>query len=122
AALELFRSQHLEHAALFEGTTTKLGGQAFTKANPAVMSMLDPAIKAMKDEKTAVALAQQLESMTAATYFAVVGAFNDKTLDQSIMSVAGVEARHLAFLGGIQAVPNPLQTTDGAIPAGTGVS
>lgn len=131
-AAKLFRDQHMEHAALFEGATTKLGGQAFTKANPAVLAALDPTIKALKDEKGVVQLAHDLEAAAAATYFSTAGAFNDKTLNKAAMSVGGVEARHVAILSGVlttafstktdQVPADGFQKKDGAVAAGTGVS
>ncbi len=132
-AAKLFRDQHLEHAALFEGATTKMGGQAFTTANPAVLAALDPAIKALKDEKGVVQLAHDLEKAAAATYFSTVGAFTDKTLNKAAMSVGGVEARHVSVLAGVlsaapfntktdQVPQDGFQKKDGAVAAGTGVS
>ena len=132
-AAKLFRDQHTEHAGLFEGATTKLGGQAFTKANPAVLAMLDPTIKALKDEKGVVQLAHDLEKVAAATYFSTAGAFKDATLNKAAMSVGGVEARHVAILAGVlsgapfntktdQVPTGGFQTKDGAVAAGTGVS
>lgn len=134
-AAKLFRDQHMEHAALFEGATTQKGGQAFTKANPAVLAQLDPTIKALKDEKGVVQLAYDLEKVAAATYFSTVGAFEDKALNKAAMSVGGVEARHVAILATVlqtaftvpaaTAAQYPsagFQTKDGAVAAGTGVA
>ncbi|MEW6155279.1 MAG: ferritin-like domain-containing protein [Actinomycetota bacterium] len=131
-AAKLFRDQHLEHAALFEGATTAMGGQAFTTANPAVLAQLDPAIKALRDEKGVVQLAHDLEKAAAATYFSTVGAFEDASLNKAAMSVGGVEARHVAVLAGVlttafstptdQVPGGGFQTKDGAVAAGVGVS
>jgi hypothetical protein len=123
-AAKLFQSQHREHAALFQGATKKLGGEAMEKANPVVLQSLQGPIAALKDETGVLQLALMLEQAAAATYQSTVGAFKDTTLNQAAMSVGGVEARHVAVLSSVlkqPAAPKAFQTTDGAVAAGTGV-
>ncbi|HEX7276962.1 MAG TPA: ferritin-like domain-containing protein [Acidimicrobiales bacterium] len=129
-AAKLFREQHLEHALLFEGATEATApGQAFRDPNPAVAAMLQSRVDALRTERDVIKLAYDVESVAAATYFSTVGAFDDKNLNVSVMSVGGVEARHVAILGGVlMASDSPayptsgFQTADGAVKAGTGVS
>lgn len=129
-AAKLFREQHLEHAMLFEGATeAKAPGQAFRDPNPAVAEMLQPRVDALGSETQVIQLAYDVEAAAAATYFSTVGAFEDANLNTSAMSVGGVEARHVAILGGVlmseespSVPPSGFQTADGAVAAGTGVS
>lgn len=123
-AAKLFQSHHMEHAAFFEAATTAAGGEAFTEANAAVLAALQPTIDALMDEKGVLMLALDLERAAAATYQASVGTVMDVTLNKALMSVGGVEARHAAVIAGVlaeAAVPLSFGTTEGAVPAGTGV-
>ncbi len=123
-AAKLFQSQHKEHSALFQAATKNAGGDPFTKPNPTVLAALQPTIKALTDETGIVKLAFSLETAAAETYQSNVGMFMDLTLNQAIMSVGGVEARHAAVLATVLA-QNPIaqafQAIDMAVKAGTGV-
>jgi hypothetical protein len=124
-AAKLFQSQHKEHAQLFIGATTKAGGTPFTKPNPAVLASLQPTIKALKTEMDVVQLAYNLEVAAAETYQSNVGTFTDLTLNKAIMTVGGIEARHIAALAkvlNVPQVPKAFQVTDAKVAAGTGVS
>ena len=72
--------------------------------------------------------------MAAATYVAAVEVVVDRAIDATILSIASVEARHVAVLGlmldtlapGFAKEAPPYRqeafaATDGALPAGTGV-
>ena len=121
---KLFQAQHREHAELFQGATKKLGGRAFDRANPVVLQSLQGPIGALRDEKDVLELALMLEQAAASTYQSTVGGFDDASLNQAVMSVGGVEARHVAVLSsalGKPPVPRAFQTTDDAVAAGTGV-
>lgn len=123
-AVTLFQGQHREHAELFQGATKKLGGKPMTEPNPVVAQSLEAPIAALADEAAVVQLALMLEQAAAATYQASVGQFKDLKLNQAVMSVGGVEARHAAVLAGVlkqPPVPKAFHTKDGAVPAGTGV-
>ncbi|MBW3555732.1 MAG: ferritin-like domain-containing protein [Actinobacteria bacterium] len=123
-AAMLFQSQHREHAELFQGATKKLGGKPMTDPNPVVAQSLEGPIAALKDETSVIQLALMLEQAAAATYQSSVGQFKDVKLNQAVMSVGGVEARHAAILAGVlkqPQVPKAFQTKDGAVAAGTGV-
>jgi hypothetical protein len=123
-AATLFQSQHREHLELFAGLTEQAGGTPFRDPNPAILEQLQPTIAALVDEAGVVRLAYDLEVAAAQTYQANVATFSDATLNAAIMSVGGVEARHVAVLAavlGTPAVPAAFQVTDSAVPAGTGV-
>lgn len=123
-AAKLFQSHHVEHAAFFESATKAAGGEAFTEANAAILAQLQPTIDALKDEMGVLTLALNLERAAAATYQSGVGVVTDLSLNKALMSVGGVEARHAAVIAGVlaqAAVPLSFGTTEGAVPAGTGV-
>lgn len=125
----LFEEQHREHAALFQGATEEAGGEPFTEPNPALLEQLQRMIDALTNEAGVARLAYDLESVAAQTYQASVGKFTDPTLNQGIMTVGGVEARHAAALAqalgqlGVAPPPVPVafQVTDDAVEAGTGL-
>ena len=124
SAAKLFQDHHRQHADLFQSTTRNMGGEAFTKPNPAVLAQLKPTIDALKDEQGVVRLALLLERAAAATYQAGVGTVTDRTLNVALMSVGGVEARHAAALAAALMdvpVPTPYGLIDAAIASGTGV-
>lgn len=135
-----FADQHVDHARLMETRTTALGGQPFSTANQAVLSGLQVRIDGLTSEADVLRLAYDMESMASATYYAAVGGFIDPHLDGLASSVGGVEARHMAALGMVlSGLPAPLpsvtpaaayppypkagafQTTEGAVPPGTGI-
>ncbi len=123
-AAKLFQAQHKEHAALFASLTKKAGGDPFTKPNPVILDAITPAIQALKDEMGIVRLALDLETAAAETYQSNVGTFMDVMLNQAIMTVGGVEARHVAALSSVLALPpvsKAFQITDKAVAYGTGV-
>ncbi|HET9444120.1 MAG TPA: ferritin-like domain-containing protein, partial [Acidimicrobiales bacterium] len=121
-AAKLFQEQHREHAELFEGATKRLGGEPFTEANPVVMKSLEGPLSQLADEAGVITLALDLERAAAATYQASVGRFKDRALNQAVMSVGGVEARHVAVLSaalGQPGAPDAFAKTDKAVSAGT---
>lgn len=123
-AAKLFQGHHKEHADLFKGATKKLGGEPMEDPNPVLLQSLEEPLKALKDENGVIELALMLEQSAAATYQKSAGQFEDLSLNTAVMSVGGVEARHVAVLLSVlgqPGAPKAFHTTDGAIPAGTGV-
>jgi Ferritin-like domain len=123
-ALKLFQSQHQEHGALFEAETENAGGEPFTDANPVLLDQLMPTIGVLDSETGVLQLAYDLEVVAAHTYQANVGSFDDENLNQALMSVGGVEARHAALLAaslGLPSVPAAFQGTEEALASGTGI-
>jgi hypothetical protein len=120
----LFRSHHQEHAALFEATTRDLGAAPFEGPNPVLMQALQPTIDNLRDEASVVGLAFDVETILADTYQATMGTFADKSFNVAAMSVGGAEARHAAALAetiGLPPAPQGFETTERAVPAGSGV-
>ena len=123
-AARTFMGQHKDHAAIFEALTKKLGGEPYTTPNPAVTQPLQPRTAALAAERDVVSLALELERAAAATYLSSVGTFGDTSLNEVVMSVGGVEARHatvLAAVLGQPGVPAAFATTAGAVAPGTGL-
>lgn len=123
-AAKLFQGHHKEHADLFEGATKKLGGEPMEDPNPVLLQSMEEPLKALKDENGVIELALMLEQAAAATYQSSTGQFKDLSLNTAVMSVGGVEARHVAVLSSVlgqPGAPKAFQTNDGAIAAGTGV-
>ena len=119
--IKLLQSEHKAHAAIFQGHTTRLGGDPMMQANAVLAPQyLDRA----SDEGAVLRALYDLAQVAAATYQAGVGTVADHQLDTILMSVAGVEARQVALLGTMinqPVAPNSLATTEKAVAAGTGV-
>lgn len=123
-AAKAFMSQHKDHADAFEALTKKLGAKPYSAPNPAVTQQLAPRVASLASETDVVALALDLERVAAATYLAAVGTFTDLSLNEVIMSVGGVEARHATVLAGVlgqPAIAGAFATTTGAVAPGTGL-
>ncbi len=112
--VKLFQAQHQNHAALFEGHTTRLGGPPDAQPNAALRGRLASAT----DEASVLRLAVELALATTATYQSGVGVVSDAALSVVLMSVAGVEARHAALLGtmiNLPVAPASFATTERAV-------
>ena len=123
-AAQTFQSHHKDHSQLFQNATTSAGGEPYTKPNPVLMNQLiAPRLAAVTTEADVIRLAYDLERMAASTYQADVGTFDDITFNQKVMTVGGIEARHVAFLApllGLEATPDgPFQAIAGALSSGT---
>ena len=122
-AAKLFRDQHQEHAALLQGATTKAGGVAYKKPNSYLYdNVVTPALPTIKTEADVVKFARELENVAASTYTLAAGVLGTAELRQALMSIGGVEARHVAVLnmamnGGdlTKGAPIPFQTTTDAV-------
>lgn len=100
-AAKLFKDHHQQHMDALNSVITKAGAQAVTTPNAAVKSALvDPVIAdPMLDEAKIVELAYNLEDAAAQTYVFATTALTDAGLRSTLMTIAGVEARHKAILG-----------------------
>ena len=122
-AAKLFRDQHQEHAALLQGATTKAGGVAYRKPNAYLYdNVVTPALPTIKTEADVIKFARELENVAASTYTLAAGVLGTADLRQALMSIGGVEARHVAVLnmamnGGdlTTGAPIPFQTTTDAV-------
>jgi len=134
-----FVAQHLDHAGVFEKSTSDLGGEPFKDANQTVAQTLQDRLTALKTEADVMKLAYDVEAALAATYYAATADLSDPKLSATAVAVGAVEARHVAILGELLSgfpvafptiparsdsppfAPGGFQTADGAIKPGTGV-
>lgn len=124
AAAKLFKEQHEDHAELLRGATANADGEPFAGPNPVVLQQLTPAIQALRGERDVVQLVYDLEQRLAATYQSNAGKFTATRFNESVMSIAGVEARHAAILGAVigqPIAPKAFATSDTAVATGTGI-
>jgi hypothetical protein len=96
------RHQHVEHAAAFNAAAKQLGGQAQTKPDPALMSVVSSAD--LTTPAGVVKLAIELENTAAQTYVANTAALTDKSARAVTSSIMGVEAQHASVLYAVQAL------------------
>jgi hypothetical protein len=144
-----FAEDHGAHAEATAALTTQLGGEAYRCPNPRLQSIyVEPAMRLILGSKAAadllgieepagaeilpspdqitdiLVLADALESLAAATYQALVPAFNDKALRAEAMRIGAQEAQHASLLGTL-INPADLIAVDGvalppsAVPATT---
>jgi hypothetical protein len=112
-AVKLFQTQHKDHSLLLESKTTDAGGRTFTQANPVIMqTVVTPRLAQLKTELDAVQLAYDLEKVAAASCQSVTGTFQNRIYNAVIMSIGGLEAKHVSVLS--RALGKPNLTTDGA--------
>lgn len=95
-AATLFQQHHREHAEALNAVVTEGDGQAVDEALPAVLALLDDA--SFTDEFTVVRFARTVEDAAASTYVAGAGLLSTPDLRQALMSIGGVEARHVTAL------------------------
>lgn len=100
-AAKLFRDHHMQHMDALNQVVKGAGGQAVTTPNAAVKAALvDPVVSdPMLDEAKIVNLAYGLEDAAAQTYVFATTALSAAKLRSTLMTIAGVEARHKAILG-----------------------
>jgi hypothetical protein len=94
--VKLLQAQHKNHAALFEGHTTRLGGSPATAPNAALLAQFT---SRLTDEAAVLRAMYDLAQITAATHQTAVGTVIDNQLNVVFMSVCGVESRHAALIG-----------------------
>ena len=119
-AAKLFQSQHRDHAGLLAATVRTAGGTPYDQANAYLKStVVDAAVAALTDQESVIKLALELENTAAQTYTYSGGVLTTPELRQTLMSIGGVEARHMSVLyGALQSpqVPLPLMPTRDAVP------
>jgi hypothetical protein len=102
-AAKLFKDHHQQHMDALNSVLVQTGAKAVTTPNAAVKSALvDPVMSdPMLDEATFVELAYDLEDAAAQTYVFATTTLIDARLRSTLMTIAGVEARHKAILGSL---------------------
>ncbi|MCD9622417.1 ferritin-like domain-containing protein [Rhabdothermincola salaria] len=120
ATARLFQGQHREHGEALGETLRNLGATEVSGPNQFLLeNVVQPGLEAAADETMVVQLAVSLESLAAATYVKAAGVLTTPELRQTIMSIGGVEARHLSVLYGVlgtSQVPTPFLRTGAAAP------
>ena len=96
-AATLFQAHHREHAGALNGVVREAGGDEVTEANAFLMDEL-VASADLSSELAIVQFARSLEDAAASTYVFAAGALTAPELRQAIMSIGGVEARHVTAL------------------------
>jgi hypothetical protein len=96
-AATLFQSHHREHAGALNGAVREAGGEEVTEANAFLMQELVGSAD-LSSELSIVQFARSLEDAAASTYVFAAGALTAPELRQAIMSIGGVEARHVTAL------------------------
>lgn len=96
-AAGLFQSHHREHAEALNATIRDAGGEEVTEANAFLMENL-VATADLSSELSIVQFARGLEDAAASTYVFAAGALSAPELRAAIMSIGGVEARHVTAL------------------------
>lgn len=98
-AAKLFQSHHQAHLDALNALLAANGAAKISASNAAVKSMVvDPAVKAAKTEADIVAIAYTLEDAAAQTYVYATTQLSKPELRSTLMTIAGVEARHRAIL------------------------
>jgi hypothetical protein len=113
----LFQEQHGDHNAALQAQTESLGGEPYTEPNPFLQeNVVGPALEAVSDQLSVVQLALELENAAAQTYALAGGLLSTPMLRQIIMSIGGVEARHMAVLRGVVDGAGTAQVPVGFMP------
>jgi Ferritin-like domain len=98
-AAKLFMSHHQAHLDALNALIVANGAAKIAAPNAAVKSaVVDPAVKAAKSEADIVAIAYTLEDAAAQTYVFATTQLSKPELRSTLMTIAGVEARHRAIL------------------------
>lgn len=116
----LFQSQHTEHGDALGQALQGIGQPQVTEPNQYILTeVIEPVLGRITDETSVVTLALAVENLAAATYVKAAGILTEPELRQAIMSIGGVEARHVAVLNGVLGttqVPTPFFRTTAAAP------
>lgn len=96
--------QHSDHLAAFNSAATRLGGTAQNSPDPAYVPTVNAAVKSLSGLSTGAAtaavvnLAETLENVAAETYTNDMYQLTDLQSKQTMASIMGVEAQHVAVL------------------------
>ena len=99
-AAKLFMGHHQLHLDALNALIVQNGAAQIAAPNAAVKAaVIDPAVKAAKTEADIVTIAFTLEDAAAQTYVFATTQLSTPQLRSTLMTIAGVEARHRAILG-----------------------
>lgn len=112
SVVTLFRDQHAEHLAALSTTARDLGAEPYTEPNPYLMStVVEPEVGKLDGlggvelQTAALGIAYVLENTAAQTYVKAAGLLTTPELRSAIMSIGGIEARHVAVILGATRQP-----------------
>lgn len=118
--IEAVQKQHRDHAAAWNGILTGAGKPGITGVNLTVKSQTsEPGLFRLKDPSGLLSLGQELETITASTYLAAIGALENNAALKVAASIQTVENEHAAimsFLLGRAPAPEGFARTDGGRP------
>ncbi len=104
--IKLFQDQHNEHAGLVAATTRDAGGEPYDQPNSYLQtSVVNKEVSELTDEASVLKLAVQLENVAAQTYVYEAEILSTPALRQAVMSIGGIEGRHLTVLYTAQEQP-----------------
>lgn len=104
--LERLQEHHREHAEAWNGILTGAGKPGITGVNLTVKSMTsEPGLLRIRDGAGLLSLGQELETITAATYLAAIGAIDNNAALKVAASIQTVENQHVAVMGYLQGRP-----------------
>jgi hypothetical protein len=127
-AFKLFQTHHTDHSLLLQAKTTDAGAQPYTQPNSLVMdTVISPRLASATSELDLTKLAYDFEKAIAATYQADAGSFSNLSYNATVMSIGGIEARHVSVLAnllGMTAITTDgaFQKPEGAISSGSGLN
>lgn len=103
ALVERFVSDHQRHAAAIGALVAQAGAEEFTCPNPFIMDRaVTPVLGALGDSddvhRDVLNIAYAFEALAGATYQALVGVLEDKSLRSTSMLIGSEEHRHAAAL------------------------
>jgi hypothetical protein len=118
--VETVQKQHREHAGAWNGILTGAGKPGITGVNLTVKTMSsDPGLARLKDAPGLLSFGQELETITAATYLAAIGAIDNNAALKVAASIQTVENEHvavMAYLLGRAPAPEGFARTDAGRP------
>jgi rubrerythrin len=105
-SMTIFRDQHRDHAATIAGLITEQGGEPYDEPNAYLLdTVVGPTVEGLASEDDVLLLAIDLENTAAQTYVFAAEVLTTPELRQGVMSIGGIEARHLSVIALVQAQP-----------------
>jgi hypothetical protein len=118
-AFKLFQTHHSDHAKLLQAKTTDAGGHPSDQPNSLIMdTVITPQLARASSERDLTQLAYDFEKAMAATYQADAGNFTNVDYNVTVMSIGGIEARHVSVFARL--LGHPELSTDGAFQSPKG--
>lgn len=98
-ALARFQQHHAEHRDALVGVVEAAEGEPFTTANPvAKVTLVNPALAAVTEERDFVRLARDVEQICAQLYVHAASMLDAPELRSTVMAIGAVASRRATFL------------------------